>query len=259
MFSEENILKIYPTNCTISVVVPIFNEGRRIEGNLELLLDEVRSIGSDFEIICVSDGSTDETNQFLKSFVHPQVKHLIFQKNQGKGFSIREGFKSCRGDFIFFIDGGMEIHPKELRIFLGLMELYEADIIVGSKRHPQSDVNYPWYRRILSWCYQQLVRCLFGVNVTDTQVGIKLFKKEVILATIDQLEIDRYGFDLELLFLAAQKGYSKVLEAPITLRYYSKQNSFFKDLLHVFCVGRILLLETIKLRLRLSKISMSKR
>ncbi len=239
----------------LSVVVPVFNENPNITANLNLLIDEVESYFPDFEIIVVSDGSTDGTGNKLLTLKHPHMTPIIYERNHGKGNAVRSGFARATGDFILFIDGGMEIHPKEIRIFVGLMDLYECDIVVGSKRHPQSNVRYPWYRRFLSWNYQLLVRALFNVNVTDTQVGIKLFRREVVEAILPNLEINQYGFDLEILSLAKRAGFEKMLEAPIRLDYFGKGKRFLpKDLWHVLNVGYILMRDTFKLYMKLRKV-----
>ncbi len=239
----------------LSIVVPVFNEARQITRNLDLLLDEVERYFEYFEVIVVSDGSTDGTNAKILSLKHPGVRPVIVEKNTGKGNAVRAGFQKAAGDYVLFIDGGMEIHPKEIRIFMGLMSLYECDIVVGSKRHPQSRVQYPWYRRFLSWCFQQVVRMLFKIDVTDTQVGIKLFRRDVVDAVLPYLEINRYGFDLELLSLAQHMGYGRILEAPIRLDYFDTTKRFIlTDLYHVLKISYSLFRDTFQLYMKLRKI-----
>lgn len=239
----------------ISIIVPVFNEVENITSNLDLLIAEVESSFKSFEIIVVSDGSNDGTNIKVYGYNHPKLKLKTLDENKGKGHAVRAGFKEASGKYICFIDGGMELHPKELKIFLGLIQLYEADIIIGSKRHPQSEIYYPWYRKLLSFIFQVLVRVLFKINVTDSQVGLKMFRREVIDAILPYLKIDRYGFDLEILSLASALGYKKILEAPIKLDYFLKgDRDFVKDIFHVLKVGMSLLQETTLLYLRLRQI-----
>jgi glycosyltransferase involved in cell wall biosynthesis len=222
----------------LSVVVPVFNEARNIRANLELLLSEVEPHFSSYEILVVSDGSTDGTNQVLREWQHPRIRSIIFPQNRGKGFVVREGFRAATGAYILFIDGGMELHPREIRILFGLMELYRADVVVGSKRHPQSKVDYPTVRRLLSFGLQKLVKQLFHLEVTDTQVGIKLFRKEVITAVLPDLQLDRYGFDLEVLALARMHGFTHFLEAPIRLDYFRCNNrNLAREVAHIARVG----------------------
>jgi glycosyltransferase involved in cell wall biosynthesis len=242
----------------LSIIVPIFNEATQIRRNLDLLLEQVAEYFPSFEVIAVSDGSTDDTNLKLLSFRHPDIRPLILESNSGKGGAVRAGFQAATGDYVLFIDGGMEIHPKEIRIFMGLMDLYECDIVIGSKRHPQSKVEYPWYRKVLSAIFQRLVRGLFQVDVTDTQVGIKLFRRAVIDAILPHLQIDRYGFDLELLSLAKLHGFGYVLEAPIQIDYFEKnKKSIFRECVHVLRVGFSLMRDTLRLYRRLQALKIT--
>jgi glycosyltransferase involved in cell wall biosynthesis len=242
-------------NSKLSIIVPVFNEAHQIRANVDLLLEEVEEYFPRFEVIVVSDGSTDGTNAKLKSIRHPDITPIVVEKNAGKGSAVREGFQRATGDYILFIDGGMEIHPKEIRIFMGLMQLYESDIVIGSKRHPQSRVEYPWFRRLLSWTFQVFVRWVLDVDVTDTQVGIKLFRRDVIEAILPNLEINRYGFDLELLTLAKMKGFNRVLEAPIRMDYFRKNERFIgTELLHVLRIGLSLVKDTANLYWRVLKL-----
>lgn len=241
-----------PTQGKLSIIVPVFNEAVQIQRNLDLLIDEVERHYSSFELIVVSDGSTDGTNLKLLSFRHPDLRPLILDKNSGKGSAVRAGFQAASGDYILFIDGGMEIHPKEIRIFMGLMDLYDCDIVIGSKRHPQSRVEYPWYRRLLSFIFQKIVRAMFKVDVTDTQVGIKLFRREVIEAVLPYLQINRYGFDLELLSLAKRRGFGDMLEAPVQIEYFSRNKKpLWKEISHVLKVSFSLMMDTLRLYVRL--------
>lgn len=244
-----------PRGQSVTVIVPVFNEVRHIVENLDLLISEIEDHFESFEILIVSDGSNDGTNFRLFQFKYPGVRLILKPENQGKGAAVRRGFSEAQGDFIFFIDGGMELHPKQLKVFMERMRLAQADIVIGSKRHPQSKVFYPWYRRVLSWCYQRLVHILFRIDLTDTQVGMKLFRREVIRAILPDLRNDRYGFDLELLSLAQLRGYGRILEAPIELNYFEKNRRFIlAELAHVFRVGLSLVLETLELHRRLRRL-----
>lgn len=239
----------------ISVIVPIYNEALVIKENLQLLKNELEEHFSSFEIIVVNDGSTDNGRLVLEEISDSRVRVIDFSTNQGKGIAVKKGFEESRGDYILFIDGGLELHPKEIHIFWGLMQLYHADIIVGSKRHPQSKVFYPWYRKLLSTIYQQFIKVLFNLDVTDTQVGIKMFRRNVIESILPQLETSSYGMDLEILAMAVKRGYKNILEAPIRLDYFLKNDhSVIKDLLHTLRVGTLLLRDTLRLWVKLRKI-----
>jgi glycosyltransferase involved in cell wall biosynthesis len=236
----------------LTVIVPVFNEAPRILENLALLTSEIGRHFTNYEVICISDGSTDQTAQKILSLVHPNVRVVVNAKNSGKGSVVRKGFQLATGDYVLFIDGGMEIHPKEIRVFVGLISIYDCDVVIGSKRHPQSRVGYPVHRRILSWMFQRLVRVLFRLDVTDTQVGIKLFRADVVKAILPHLEINRYGFDLELLSLATRFGYGRILEAPIEMDYFgTNERNPIREYFHVFKIACSLAKDTFKLWSRL--------
>ena len=101
------------------------------------------------------------------------------------------------------------------------MVVKSADVVVGSKRHPKSVVQYPWHRRIVSACYFALVRLFVGLPITDTQTGMKLFKREVLGPALDRMLVKTYAFDLELLAIAASRG-AKIVEAPVVIRFGDK-------------------------------------
>lgn len=125
----------------------------------------------------------------------------------------------AKADHIMFIDSGMEIDPDGISMLLEHMKWYDADVIVGSKRHPASQVHYTELRRILSYGYYYLVKLLFGLSVRDTQAGIKVFKKDVLKRILPRLVEKRFAGDLEMLVVAKHLGYQRVYEAPIRLDY----------------------------------------
>src|SRR4029079_4855122 len=129
----------------------------------------LKTLGCKYEIIVVVDGFVDESYQKASKLKSSTVKVIGYQKNQGKGHAIRYGMLHAKGDIIGFIDAGMDIHPAGFNMLLSHMEWYNADVIVGSKLHPVSRVNYPIYRTVLSWGYRFLTRTLFGFKVRDTQ------------------------------------------------------------------------------------------
>jgi len=247
-----------PINTFVSVIVPMYNEGDSASEKLADLSDTLALSFADFEVIAISDGSTDGTNASLSKFSDSsRVKIRIRSENRGKGATLREGFSCSCGDVVMFIDGGMELSPANLRIFVGLLDLYGADIVIGSKRHPQSQIIYPWYRRLLSRMFQELIRFLFKLNVTDTQVGIKAMRREVVEAVLPHLNTTGYAFDLELLAVSSRLGFRRVLEAPISLDYYRfGSRSTVADVTHVFRIGFQLARDTARVWHRVRGITM---
>jgi glycosyltransferase involved in cell wall biosynthesis len=139
--------------------------------------------------------------------------------NIGKGFALSCGVDQAVGELVTFIDADMELDPANIGVFVDTMRSSNCDAVIGSKRHPESKVAYPKFRRLQSAVYQLLVRVLFNLNVRDTQTGLKLFRKEVLADVTPLLAIKRFAFDLELLVVAHRLGYRKICEAPIRLDY----------------------------------------
>jgi hypothetical protein len=122
-----------------------------------------------------------------------------------------------RGRYLGFIDADGDLPAELLRPFVTLMRHHEPDILLGSKRHPQSVVHYPPLRRAYSWGYQQLIRLLFHLRIRDTQTGIKLVRRDVLAAVLPHMVEKRFAFDLELFVVARRLGYRRFVEAPVRI------------------------------------------
>jgi len=201
----------------LSVIMPMYNS-LNIADNLREAAKSLEKISKNYEIILVNDGSTNNCYEEAKRFKHKKVKLVGYKNNQGKGNAIKYGFNFVKGDYVAFIDTGRDLDPKQISSFIRIMEEEKADIVIGSKRHPKSKVNYPIFRRFMSGTYQFINRILFRLNVQDTQVGIKLFRYKVLKKVMPKIAIKRFAFDLELLVIA-NKFHYKIVEAPIVMRY----------------------------------------
>jgi glycosyltransferase involved in cell wall biosynthesis len=203
----------------LSVIVPAYREAPHIHENLGKLLRELNSLGRSHEVIVVSDGNTDETAREAERVISPHIKVIEYDRNMGKGYALRCGVAHSSGELVTFIDADMELDPRYIKGFIAVMESFDCDAVVGSKRHPMSNVHYPLARRFQSLTYQLLIRALFRIKVRDTQTGLKLFRRHVLEEVVPLLAIKRFAFDLELLVVARLLGYTKVMEAPVDLRY----------------------------------------
>jgi glycosyltransferase involved in cell wall biosynthesis len=203
----------------VSVIVPAYREARHIHENLGKLLRELDRLGRTYEVIVVSDGNTDQTAREAERVVSPHIKVIEYNRNMGKGYALRCGVAHSSGELVTFIDADMELDPHYIKGFIAVMESFDCDAVVGSKRHPMSNVQYPPARRFQSLIYQLLIRTLFRVKVRDTQTGLKLFRRNVLEEVVPLLAIKRFAFDLELLVVARQLGFKKVMEAPVNLDY----------------------------------------
>ena len=209
-------------NKLLSVIVPAFRQEKTIKKDLENI-DETLKKGLgrslDYEIICVVDGELDNTAKEAKGVEFAKIKVYSYSENKGKGFAVRYGMAKAKGDLISFLDAGMDISPKGIMMLMAHMNWYDADIIIGSKKHPVSRVNYPWFRKILSWGYHFGIRILFNLDLTDTQSGIKIFKREVVEKILPRLLVKTYAMDIEMLAVAKYLGYERIYEGPVEVTF----------------------------------------
>lgn len=235
----------------LSVIVPAYKKEKTIKKDLENI-DSTLSRGLpkefDYEIICVVDGALDDTENQAKKIKSSRVYVYSYPENLGKGYAVRFGMNKAKGDLISFLDAGMEISPKGIMMLMAHMEWYNADIIVGSKRHPVSQVNYPFARRIFSIGYHLGVKLLFGLSLGDTQSGIKIFRREVVEKILPRLLVKRYAMDIEMLAVANYLGFKRIYEGPIEVHFdqststirWSTIAKMFWDTLAVFYRLKIL-------------------
>ncbi|NCS71418.1 MAG: glycosyltransferase family 2 protein [Candidatus Aenigmarchaeota archaeon] len=203
----------------LSIIIPAYNEEDIIVKTLEAVEKTFSGI-IDYEIVVVDDGSKDRTWGEAYSYAknNPKVKLISKKGNGGKGNALKLGFLNSTGSLILFMDADLELHPNQFFLFYDLMKLLNADGIVGSKRHPLSRVEYPFKRKVLSSMYNWMTRAMFGLKIMDTQVGLKLFKRDVLKDIVPRLLVKRYAFDVELLAVAVNRKF-RIAEAPVDLNY----------------------------------------
>ena len=210
----------------LSVVMPLYHLADEAAKNLNEVADLFEKYGVKTELVPVDDGSGDGTDAVLAKldfsrFAHVTLKPVVCRRNGGKGAALRTGYEASTGRYVMLLDGDLDIHPKQTPYFFEEMVTKGADIVVGSKRHKKSVVQYPWHRRIVSGCYFTLVKWFVGLPITDTQTGMKLFKREVLGPALERMLVKTYAFDLELLSIAASRG-AKIVEAPVVIRFGNK-------------------------------------
>jgi glycosyltransferase involved in cell wall biosynthesis len=198
----------------LSIIIPAYKEGKAIRTNLEVTKSKLAGVISDYEIIVVVDGNADNTLEEAKKV--SGIKIITYEKNRGKGYAIKKGFEHSTGELITFMDADGDIDALQLKRLYPYMSA--ADMVIGSKRHPFSKIDYPFVRKVLSFCYSVFIRAFFGLKLRDTQAGIKLMKRDMLKVIMPFILIKRYAFDLELCFLASKHGF-RIVEAPIVLRY----------------------------------------
>ena len=204
---------------SISVVIPSYKQEKTIRKDVENLKRSLIDLPMTYEILVVIDGNMDKTYETIKDLRSKNIKIYMYEKNEGKGYAVKYGMKKAGGDVIGFIDAGMDISPASISMLINHMIWYDADVIVGSKLHPVSQVEYPLARRILSWGWRSFTHLLFGFKVRDTQVGLKIFKKKVARDVFPRLLVKKFAFDVEMLAVAYTLGYKRIFEAPVRLNF----------------------------------------
>jgi len=202
----------------VTVVVPCHNVGAdRLEKHLQHICHTLRDAGVAFEVVPVSDGSTDGSEIAFENLPSSLVRPIVWTENRGKGEALRAGLMHGRGRYLGFIDGDGDIPANCLAGFVAEARSGQAEIIVGSKRHPEAQVLYPLLRRVYSAGYQFLCAGLFGLKVRDTQTGIKLIRRDVVAEVLPRMVEKRFAFDLELLAVAHRLGYRDIAELPVVI------------------------------------------
>jgi glycosyltransferase involved in cell wall biosynthesis len=217
---QERLGKGPVSGVLLTVVVPVYNEADSILENVRTIRDRVAAgLDAPFELIVVSDGSVDRTEERLLEARDELVKVIHYDRNLGKGYAIKVGALAARGRWIAYVDADLDLDPASIPDYLEVAARESLDFAIGSKRHPESVVRYPRSRRVASWLYQQVVRLLFRLDVRDTQVGLKVYRREIAEQVVPLLLVKRYAFDLELLAVSRSLGFARIRELPVTLDY----------------------------------------
>lgn len=203
----------------LSVVVPAYNESRMISETLRRLNAFLSLKEWEWEIIVSNDGSKDDTSAIVRSIIEARkdskIKLVDLPKNQGKGAAVKVGVLKAEGEFILVSDADLSTPIKEVEKFLSVLQA-QADVATATRviRVPGADVQQSFKRFVAGRIFNQLVRIITKLSMTDTQCGFKCFKKEPAKQIFKQLTLERFGFDVEALLLAKKQGY-RVKEVPV--------------------------------------------
>jgi len=227
----------------LSIIIPAYNESRRISSTLTKYLDFFKGIYKDsFEIIVISDGH-DDTGFIAKELgkKHPQIKLYEFHKRLGKGGAVARGYENSTGDIVAYTDADGSLEPQNLYSLIQSLEQSDYDGIIAS-RFLDNKVKYPLTRKILSRGFSLLTRILFGLKYKDTQCGGKVFKKKVAKSIFSELYVTDWAFDVNLLYNANKKNYN-IKEVSIPWEHDEDSK------LDMFKVTCMMFLSLIRLRL----------
>ena len=241
---SEELWTLDEPELDVTVVVPYYNPGAALRTQVERILEVLDRSGAAYEVVAVSDGSTDGSERTIEDLRGDRLRLVTLPRNHGKGEALRVGLAMGRGRYVGFIDGDGDVDPTVLDPFLALVRTYEPDVVLGSKRHPLSDVAYPGLRRVYSWGFQQLVRGLFHLNIRDSQTGVKLVRREVLARALPRMAEKRFAFDLELFVVARHLGYRRFFEAPVSIEHQFTSTISFRSV-------RRMLVDTVNIFYRL--------
>ena len=226
----------------LSVVIPAYNEAERLGPHLGPVLAFLGERYPSYELILVNDGSTDETASAVERAItgERRARLISYAPNRGKGYAVRTGVAASRGDIVLFMDADLATPLDEIPDILGVLEETRADIVIGSRGLPQAKiaVKPPLFRRLASWLFDQIKYALVGLrDYADTQCGFKAYRGPIARQLFALGKVDRFMFDVEILFLAERAGL-KIREMPVAwadqpgskVRFLEGVVNMFRDL-----------------------------
>lgn len=222
----------------LSIIVPAYNEEKRLAGSLEGILRYLDSRWPDTEVVVVDDGSKDNTAAIAREFAarDPRVRLLALQPNAGKGHAVRRGMLAGEGDLLLFSDADLATPIEELEKLRAAIER-GADIAIASRdiQGSQLEIKQPWYRELAGKTFNLIVQALALPGIHDTQCGFKLFRREAARDIFERCEENGFGMDIEVLFAGRRRGYS-IAEIPVRWRHMEGSKvSLVRDSLRMFC------------------------
>jgi len=201
----------------ISVVLPAYNEEKRIGNSLQKIVHYFSAVGrfDQFEIIVVDDGSTDNTKEIIKSYRHSEIILLENGLNRGKGFSVKKGILHAKYPLILFTDSDLSTPIHELDNLVRFIDK-GYDIVIGSRNlsDGSNTVERSLSRTLMSRGFNVFVSSLACRGFRDTQCGFKLFRSSAIKEVVQYQQLHRFSFDVEILFIAKKCGYN-IKEVPV--------------------------------------------
>jgi dolichyl-phosphate beta-glucosyltransferase len=201
----------------LSVVIPAYNEEKRIGKTLSKTNGYLKKQGYDFEIIVIDDGSDDKTVDLSRTYSNEITNLVVIENknNQGKGYSVREGVLNSRGEIILFADADFSTPIEEIDKLLHWLE-NGYQIAIGSRAMPESQIKIyqAWYRKLMGKSFNKIIQLVLNLDYYDTQCGFKCFQRDAALEVFKNLKSCRFSFDVEALYIAKLLGL-RVKEVPI--------------------------------------------
>ena len=199
----------------LSIIIPAYNESRRIQATLDRVLAYLRGRRRSFEILVVDDGSQDATAESVRLRGEPEVVVLVSPANRGKGAAVRRGVAASKGENVLLTDADLSVPIEDIERLEPLLE-GGAAVVCGSRGLPDSRIliPQPGYRQRMGRTFNWILRRLSLSNFRDTQCGFKLFRGSAARRIFSLCRVDGFAFDVEVLFLAQRMGY-RAAEVPV--------------------------------------------
>jgi len=222
IWGKDNLFSMKDTPL-LSLIIPAYNEGRRLPETLPQVANFILEQPYSSEVIIVNNNSSDNTKKIAVEFANQYpFLHVLDEPSQGKGAAVRTGMLTANGEFLFMADADLSMPIDEVNKFLP-PKIGPYDVAIAS-REVTGAVRYnePGYRHLMGRVFNFIVKVLAVPGFQDTQCGFKCFRRQAALDILDSQSIDGWAFDVELLFIAQQRGY-KIVEVPIN--WYYRANS----------------------------------
>jgi glycosyltransferase involved in cell wall biosynthesis len=223
---------------SISIIIPAYNEEKRLPATLNCVLEYLgRRTWSFIEVLVVDDGSTDGTAAVAEEFhhAHPLVHVLRNQGNRGKGYSVRHGMRQAKGDWILFTDADLSTPIEELDKLISSAAVKKTAVVIGSRALDRTliEIHQTPFRETAGRLFNLFVRAVTGLPLWDTQCGFKLFEHRAAQEIFRRQRLDRFAFDVEVLFIAQKLGFT-IVETPVRWSHSEGTKvSMFKDSLNM--------------------------
>jgi dolichol-phosphate mannosyltransferase len=215
--STRGLVAANKSKLELSIVIPVYDQETKVSGLLGRINKVLNSAFMNYELIVVNDGSNDNTLRVLREEEKKSDSHLCivsYVSNRGKGYAVKQGVTQSRGNVVLFIDADLEVSPEAIKDYVKELENY--DLVIASKAHPQSEVNAPIIRKLLSRIFNLLVRTAVGIPLKDTQAGLKAGNGEALRTIFKTMLVTRFAFDVEMLTIANYLNLN-TKEMPITV------------------------------------------